>query len=263
MMHDETDDLVASVIDGGHGPEPLTDAVTRIRSIAGDLTDNDVLRLDPPYDLWSQIAARVDQERVNEQADRPEPADRTERVADVRLAAAPGEGTADTDATTSATVTDLGSRRRTTRLLAVAAAVAIFGGVGGVWLASDDQPTRELAAPELVSTASLAALDGSGQSASAELVRETDGRLHLELSAAAMAAPPDGSFFELWLIDPAVSTPKSLGRMPVTNGGPASVDVVVPAGVDPIAFPIVDISVEVDDGDDTHSGDSVLRGQLE
>ncbi len=257
MMHDETDELVASVIDGGHGPADLVGAVTRIRAISHDVTDADHLLIDPPDDLWARISARVDQERAEAAAGSIAP------TTALRLATTSGGGTTQADNSTSATVTDITTRRRSTRLLAVAAAVAVFGGVGAVWLASDDRPTRELAAPELVSTASLAALDGSGQSASAELVRKSDGQLHLELAAASMAAPPDGSFFELWLIDPAVSTPKSLGRMPVTNGGPARVDVVVPAGVDPKAFPIVDISVEVDDGDNSHSGDSVLRGQLE
>ena len=36
----------------------------------------------------------------------------------------------------------------------------------------------------------------------------------------------------------------------------------LPAGLDPAAFPIVDVSGERIDGDPTHSGDSVLRGQL-
>jgi hypothetical protein len=37
----------------------------------------------------------------------------------------------------------------------------------------------------------------------------------------------------------------------------------LPAGLDPAAFPIVDVSVEPIDGDPAHSGDSVLRGELE
>ena len=36
----------------------------------------------------------------------------------------------------------------------------------------------------------------------------------------------------------------------------------IPPGVDPSRFPIVDVSVEPVDGDPTHSGDSVLRGEL-
>ena len=36
----------------------------------------------------------------------------------------------------------------------------------------------------------------------------------------------------------------------------------LPAGIDPVSFPIVDVSVEPIDGVPTHSGNSVLRGQL-
>jgi hypothetical protein len=37
----------------------------------------------------------------------------------------------------------------------------------------------------------------------------------------------------------------------------------LPAGLEPEQFPIVDVSLEPIDGDPTHSGDSLLRGQLE
>ena len=36
----------------------------------------------------------------------------------------------------------------------------------------------------------------------------------------------------------------------------------VPAGVDPARFPIVDVSEEPPDGQPTHSGISLLRGDL-
>jgi len=36
----------------------------------------------------------------------------------------------------------------------------------------------------------------------------------------------------------------------------------LPPGLDPAQFPVVDVSVEPLDGDPTHSGDSVLRGEL-
>ena len=63
-------------------------------------------------------------------------------------------------------------------------------------------------------------------------------------------------YLELWLIDPTVSRLVSLG--PLRADGIYD----VPAGVDPAQFPIVDVSVEPVDGNPTHSGDSVLRGQL-
>ena len=67
---------------------------------------------------------------------------------------------------------------------------------------------------------------------------------------------PDDGYLELWLIDPTVTRLVSLG--PLRTDGIYD----IPAGVDPAAFPIVDVSVEPVDGDPTHSGDSVLRGEL-
>ena len=59
------------------------------------------------------------------------------------------------------------------------------------------------------------------------------------------------------MIDPEVSQLVSLG--PLREDGLYD----LPAGLDPEAFPIVDVSVEPIDGDPTHSGDSLLRGQLQ
>jgi hypothetical protein len=60
----------------------------------------------------------------------------------------------------------------------------------------------------------------------------------------------------VWLINPSVTELVSLG--PLRADG----DYDVPPGVDAAEFPIVDISDEPVDGDPSHSGDSVLRGQL-
>ena len=64
-------------------------------------------------------------------------------------------------------------------------------------------------------------------------------------------------FAEVWLIDTEVEQLVSLG--PLRSDGRYD----LPSGLEPEAFPIVDVSREPLDGDPTHSGDSVLRGQLE
>ena len=64
-------------------------------------------------------------------------------------------------------------------------------------------------------------------------------------------------YLEVWMIDPSVTELVSLG--PLRADGVYA----IPAGVDPARFPIVDVSIEPVDGDPTHSGDSVLRGQLQ
>ena len=53
-----------------------------------------------------------------------------------------------------------------------------------------------------------------------------------------------------------MTEPRSLGVF----DGPGTYE--VPADIDPELFPVVDISIELDDGDPTHSGDSVVRGEL-
>ena len=111
--------------------------------------------------------------------------------------------------------------------------------------------TRE--EPTLVASAALAPLGPTG-SGNAELV-EVDGDLQLQVDTSNLDAG-DG-FLELWVIDPDVTKLVSLG--PLRADGRYD----LPPGLDPEEFPVVDVSVEPIDGDPTHSGDSLLRGQLE
>ena len=78
--------------------------------------------------------------------------------------------------------------------------------------------------------------------------------LQLQLSTSGIDSG-DG-FFEVWVINMDVTQLVSLG--PLRNDGIYE----LPPGLDPASFPIVDVSVEPIDGVPTHSGDSVLRGQL-
>jgi anti-sigma-K factor RskA len=120
---------------------------------------------------------------------------------------------------------------------------------GAVVLSGDD----DTAEPVVVASATLDPLSGAG-SGTAELL-DTDGHLQLRVETADLDAG-DG-FLEVWVIDTAVERLVSLG--------PARADGLydLPPGLDPQAFPIVDVSVEPIDGDPTHSGDSLLRGQLQ
>ena len=104
----------------------------------------------------------------------------------------------------------------------------------------------------VVAAAALAPLGDAGEG-SAELV-DSDGSLQLRLSTNDLDAG-DG-FLEVWVISPDVTQLVSLG--PLRADGVYD----LPQGLDPAAFPIVDVSVEPIDGDPTHSGASVLRGEL-
>ena len=107
--------------------------------------------------------------------------------------------------------------------------------------------------PVVVATATLDPLAGSG-SGTAELL-DTEGHLQLRVETDDLDAG-DG-FLEVWVIDSGVERLVSLG--PVRADGLYD----LPTGLDPRDFPIVDVSVEPIDGNPTHSGNSLLRGQLE
>jgi anti-sigma-K factor RskA len=130
--------------------------------------------------------------------------------------------------------------------LAIAAGIAVIAGF--VVLGGDDAQE-----PVLVATATLDPLAGSG-SGTAELL-DTDGHLQLRVETDDLDAG-DG-FLEVWVIDSGVERLVSLG--------PVRADDLydLPTGLDPRDFPIVDVSVEPIDGNPTHSGNSLLRGQLE
>ena len=134
--------------------------------------------------------------------------------------------------------------RRLGWVLGAAAAAAVVVGVLLVNVDDDE--------PEVVASTDLELLGDAG-SGRAELVEE-DGVYRLRVDTAGLDAG-DG-FLEVWVIDPDISQLVSLG--PLRPDGLYD----LPPGLDPQDFPIVDVSVEPLDGDPTHSGDSLLRGQL-
>ncbi len=140
---------------------------------------------------------------------------------------------------------------RPAALLTLAAAVVLLLAVPvGLALRSGESA-------DLVATAQLELLDGqTGQSVPATLL-SVDGDLVLEVDAPTTV--PAGEFLELWLLevgDDGVEGLESLGRV----DGSGRYD--VPDDMDLERFSVVDISVELDDGNPDHSGISVVRGEL-
>ncbi|MEM8924472.1 MAG: anti-sigma factor [Actinomycetota bacterium] len=127
---------------------------------------------------------------------------------------------------------------------AAAAMIAILA--GAVYLFQDGPDDQIIA-----STPLGAELQGS---ATAEL-RGDGSEFELAVEIEGLAA--EDGYLELWLIDTEVSQLISLG--PIQEDGVYR----LPAGLDPADFPIVDVSVESFDGDPTHSGQTVFRGQLD
>ncbi len=139
-----------------------------------------------------------------------------------------------------------GSRRRRPLALALAAAACI----AALAVATVILSNRE---PDLVAEAQLAALDGSGVEGTASLVR-TDGGLALRLDVEGLP-DPDG-YYEVWLLAEGEDGLISLGPLAGKDAYP------LPAGLQPEAFPVVDVSAEDYDGEPSHSGRSLARGTL-
>jgi anti-sigma-K factor RskA len=193
----------------------------------------------PPSGLWEQIAGEAG---VSAAPEPPAPAP---------VEAHAGEPTGSPQPQDAPAPIDLAARRTARRsplplILGAAAAAAVV--VAGLVVVMD-RP----ADPTLVASAPLDRLGPAG-SGEAELL-DDDGELTLRVDTAGLDAG-DG-FLEVWVIDPDVTKLVSLG--PLRPDGTYD----LPEGLDPEQFPVVDVSVEPLDGNPTHSGDSVLRGQLE
>lgn len=134
--------------------------------------------------------------------------------------------------------------------LGIAAAVVLGLVIGGGLLLSERDGDNVVASTVLTNEG-LSPL-GAESSGNAEIIRRGDSYwLHLDLSNV-----PDEptSYVEVWLIDRQVEGMISLG--PFHGDG----DYVIPSGVDPAEYPIVDVSIEPADGVPTHSGVSIVRG---
>ncbi len=150
-------------------------------------------------------------------------------------------------------------RTRRSRALVWAAAAAVVGlGAGSLttWaVLRQDDPSA--AAAEVLRSASLEPLtDAVTAAGTARLVEGADGRQTVEVSAPDLGAA--GGHFEVWLIRPGSDQMISLGVLDGVSTG----DFALPATALAQGYTLVDVSDEPDDGVPTHSGDSVLRGDL-
>lgn len=148
-------------------------------------------------------------------------------------------------------------RTRASRWWALAAAAALLVGVGVGWLIPRDDSPEAPPAPVVLAGVPLAPPDGGESTGEAELVR-ADGVDRLDLRVPDMAPPAAGEVHEVWLIHRDGARMVSLGVMP--DGTSASFP--VPAALLAQGYEIVDVSVEPLDDDATHSGNSLLRGDL-
>lgn len=204
----------------------------------------------PGEGVWAAIAAEIGaslDSRGPAPAAIASPGDRDDEAGPLRAGdpVTPAAFDDDADVDRPRSITSAPSWRRRAALLTVAAAAVLLVGVPlALSLGGDGGPSRR------AQLAALGEFAGTGQ---AEL---DDHTLSVEFEG---AAPQEGAFYELWLLDldgGEVRDLRSLGR--VDAGG----SFVVPDDVDLGRFDVVDVSLEPDDGNPDHSGDSVLRGDL-
>lgn len=152
---------------------------------------------------------------------------------------------------------ELRARRRVPAWAAgLAAGIALVAGLGlGRLTAADDPAPTPEASEAVVAAADLTALDSQAGRGVASAVRKDD---TLTLRVQARELGDDDGFHEVWLINVDGTRMVALGVLADGDAG----EFQVPRGLLDEGYRIVDISVEPEDGDPTHSGVSLARGEL-
>jgi hypothetical protein len=143
-------------------------------------------------------------------------------------------------------------------LVGVAAALALLAGVGIGRLASDSAETPEAVEPPsgtVVAATPLTALDSDAERGEASAV-QTDDTFTIRVNASELGDEP--GVHEVWLINVDGKRMISIGLLAAGDEG----EFAVPMDLIDEGYRIVDISAEPDDGDPTHSGVSIARGEL-
>ncbi|WP_210650120.1 anti-sigma factor [Nocardioides sp. SYSU D00065] len=137
----------------------------------------------------------------------------------------------------------------------IAAAVALAAGLGLGQLTAGDPTPEESDPGTVVAAADLTALDSDAPRGVARVVRSGE-TVTLRVSAEQLGG--EDGFHEVWLINVDGTRMVALGVLAAGDEGQFQ----VPRGLIDDGYRIVDISVEPEDGDPTHSGVSLARGEL-
>jgi hypothetical protein len=140
----------------------------------------------------------------------------------------------------------------------LAAGVALVAGLalGRLTGAEPEAPEAQPSDPgSVVAAAALTALDSDAARGEASVVRNDD---MITLRVSAKELGHEDGFHEVWLINVDGTRMVALGVLAAGDTG----EFQVPRGLLDEGYRIVDISVEPDDGDPTHSGVSLARGEL-
>jgi anti-sigma-K factor RskA len=167
------------------------------------------------------------------------------------------------DLTSAASLAEHRARRtRPSRMLAAAAAVVVVAGAVVVVATRGGGDADVVASAQLTWDPETFDPLGSGATATAELVQGDDG-YELVLTDAQLPTGAIDADLELWLISTDADG-EITDVQPVSLVDPSAPGTyAVPTELDPDTYTVVDISIEPRDGDEAHSGNSILRGELQ
>lgn len=133
-----------------------------------------------------------------------------------------------------------------------AAAGLVVGALGVTALTGRDEATPAT----VVARAELAPMSTAGLTGTAVVERGDQGAV---LVVDLPDLPEVDGYYEVWMASADAATMVSVGTLVPGQ----QTTFALPAGLDPAAFPVVDISEEHFDGDTGHSTLSIVRGQLQ
>jgi hypothetical protein len=254
--HAMGDDLPAEVALHLAGCPDCVATLDRLRSVGATLSGPPML-VQPPASIWASIEAQL-----SRPGDLLEPPGRVWRGIEAELNAtgAPadsGDG-AGAETSLSAVGGSSGAHRGRVRRLATwptriaAGVIGLIVGAGGVFAWQTIWPRTQQ-----VAFTQLAPLPDKVGTGTAALDRKRGGGDLLTVDVSKVSSSSAG-FLEVWLLAPDAKKMVSLGNLLGDR-----TTFTLPAGLDVAAYPVVDVSVEPYDGNPLHSGDSIVRGQLD
>ncbi|MEK9580898.1 MAG: anti-sigma factor [Acidimicrobiaceae bacterium] len=217
----------------------LDEDEARIDALLRSMTDDDLEFAAPPADLWNDIEAAVFAVSPSDTVGEESGESPTNNVVDITSR----------------------FRRGTAFFAAAAAAVVVVIGALVVAASGNDSPSFEVVGDARLDWQEGFVAEGAELTVDATILG-TDSAQAVQLNAAALP-PRAGEDLELWLIgiDAAGElTISTLGIIESDTDGTYE----VPDDFDSSAFDtvLVDISYEPRDGDETHSGASIVRGEI-
>ena len=217
----------------------LDEDEARIDALLRSMTDDDLEFAAPPADLWNDIEAAVFADSPSDTVGEESGESPTNNVVDITSR----------------------FRRGTAFFAAAAAAVVVVIGALVVAASGNDSPSVEVVGDARLDWQEGFVDEGAELTVDATILG-TDSAQAVQLSAAALP-PRAGEDLELWLIGIDAAGELTISTLGIIESD-ADGTYEVPDDFDSSAFDtvLVDISYEPRDGDETHSGASIVRGEI-